>query len=319
MCQQLRATIQNGWPENKSEVPKCVLPYYDSRDELTIQGNLIFKAQLLIVPAAVRTELMSVAWSKIGADLCQIDGRTLLVVCDYFSNFIEVARMITVTTRSVLRELLPMFARFGMPDVIVTDNGPQFASAEFAVFVKQKGITHVTSSPLYAQSNGKSENAVKMLKLLFAKAKQSGESEYMALLDWRNTPSECMTTNPAQRLMGRRCKMLLPTAGRLLKPRYDTDADTRALAGRNRRQSFYYNQHARPLTPIDEGATVRMRLPGETTWTPGTCTEQVKSRSYRVKVGGTVDRRNRQQLVCVCWRGAPRGNEPRRCVITSRT
>ena len=188
VCQQLRATIQNGWPENKSEVPECVLPYFDSRDELTIQGNLIFKGQLLVVPAAVRTKLMSVAhashigiegclrkmreclywphmttqvkdyiskcevclshrsappreplrqhdfvarpWSKIDTYLCQIDGRTLLVVCDYFSNFIEVARMNTVTTRSVLRELLPMFARFGLPDVLVTDNGPQFASAD---------------------------------------------------------------------------------------------------------------------------------------------------------------------------------------------
>ena len=37
-----------------------MLPYYDSRDELTIQGNLIFKGQLLVVPAALRTELMSV-------------------------------------------------------------------------------------------------------------------------------------------------------------------------------------------------------------------------------------------------------------------
>ena len=71
----------------------------------------------------------------------------------------------------------------------------------------------MTSSPHYAQSNNKSENAVKTLKLLFAKAKQSGESEYMALLDWRNTPSEGMSTSPAQRLMGRLCKTLLPTAG----------------------------------------------------------------------------------------------------------
>ena len=52
-----------------------------------------------------------------------------------------------------------MFARFGLPDVLVTDNGPQFASAEFAVFARKKGITHLTSSPHYAQSNGKSENA----------------------------------------------------------------------------------------------------------------------------------------------------------------
>ena len=356
VCQQLRATIQNGWPETKAEVPECVLPYYDSRDELTVQGNLIFKGQLLVVPAAVRTELLSVTlashigiegclrrmreclywprmttqvkdyiskcdiclsyrsappreplqqhdfvarpWSKIGADLCQLHGRTLLVVCDYYSNFFEVAHLNTVTTRSVVREFLPMFAIFGLPDVLVTDNGPQFASAEFAVFVRKKGITHLTSSPHYAQSNGKSENAVKTLKLIFTKAKQSGESEYMALLDWRNTPSEGMGTSPAQRLMGRRCKTLLPTAGTLLKPRYDTNADTRALAGRKRRQSFYYNQHAHPLPPINEGATVRMRLPGEKTWTPGTCTEQVDSRSYRVKVGGTVYRRNRRQLVC---------------------
>ena len=61
VCQQLRATIPNGWPENKSEVPEWVLLYYDSRDELTIEGNLIFKGQLLVVPAAVRTELVSVA------------------------------------------------------------------------------------------------------------------------------------------------------------------------------------------------------------------------------------------------------------------
>ena len=356
VCQQLRPTIQNGWPETKAEVPECVLPYYDSRDDLTVQGNLILKGQLLVVPAAVRTELMSVAhashigiegclrrmreclywprmttqvkdyiskcdiclshrsappreplqqhdfvarpWSKIGADLCQLHGRTLLVVCDYYSNFFEVAHLNTVTTRSVVREFLPMFARFGLPDVLVTDNGPQFASADFAVFVRKKGITHLTSSPHYAQSNGKSENAVKTLKLIFAKAKQSGESEYMALLDWRNTPSEGMGASPAQRLMGRRCKTLLPTAGTLLKPRYDTNADTRALAGRKRRQSFYYNQHAHPLPPTNEGATVRMRLPGEKTWTPGTCTEQVDSRSYRVKVGWTVYRRNRRQLVC---------------------
>ena len=314
-----------------------MLPYYDSRDELTIQGNLIFNGQLLVVPAAVRTELMSVAhashigiegclrrmrkclywprmttqvkdyiskcevclshrsappreplrqhefvarpWSKIGAELCQIDGRTLLVVFDYFSNFFEVACMNTVTTRCVLRELLPMFSTFCLPDFLVTDNGPQFASAEFAVFVKQKGITHLTSSPHYAQSNGKSENPVKTLKLLFAKAKHCGESEYMALIHWRNTPSEGMSTSSAQRIMGRRCKTLLSTAGTLLKPRYDTDSDTRALAGRKRRQSFYYNQHARSLTPIDEGATVRMRLAGEKTWTPGTCTEQVNLRS----------------------------------------
>ena len=105
-----------------------------------------------------------------------------------------------------------------MQDELVTDNGRN--SAEFAVFARQKGITHMTSSPHYAQSNGKSENAVNMLKLLCAKAKQSGEPECMAILGLRNMPSECMSTSPAQRLMGRRCKTYLPTVGTLLKPQY---------------------------------------------------------------------------------------------------
>ena len=65
-------------------------------------------------------------------------------------------RLNMVTTHSVLREFLPMFTRFGLPDVLVTDTGPHLASVEFAVFVKSKGITRLTSSPRYVQSNGKS-------------------------------------------------------------------------------------------------------------------------------------------------------------------
>ena len=166
---------------------------------------------------------------------------------------------------------------------------PQLQKYTFDVKYK-KGVTHVTSSPHYAQSNGNSNNALKTLQLLFAKAKQSGESEYMAQLDWRNTPSDGMSTSHAQRLLGRRCKTSLPTAGTLLKPRYDTDADTRALAGRKRRQSFYYNRHARPYE-----ATVRMRLPGER-----------RGQLAKLPRGGWRDGLQTQSTtVGVCWRGAP--------------
>ena len=162
-----------------------------------------------------------------------------------------------------------MFARFGLPDVLVTANGPQFASAEFAVFMREKAIDHVTSSPHYAQSNGKADHAVTTVKRLFLKCKQSGESEHMALLDWRNTPSEGRQTRPAHRLMERRCKKLLPMAGTFLQPRHSTEAEKRALASMKQRQSFYYNENVRPISTIDEGATVRMRFPGDKMWTPG--------------------------------------------------
>ena len=58
--------------------------------------------------------------------------------------------------------------------------------------------------------------AVRTLKCLFEKCKETGVSEFQALIDWRNTPSEEMDTSPAQRLMGRRCRTLLPMSESLL-------------------------------------------------------------------------------------------------------
>jgi len=51
----------------------------------------------------------------------------------------------------------------------------------------------------------------------------------LALLDWRNTPTEGIGTSLEQHLLGHRT--LLPIAESLLKPHYDTGGDTRALAG----------------------------------------------------------------------------------------
>ena len=62
------------------------------------------------------------------------------------------------------------------------------------------------------------------------------------------------------------------------------------------------NKHTKPLQPIHQGDTVRMKLPGQRTWSPGTCMGQVGPRSYEVKVGESIYRRNRRQLV--------RSNEP---------
>ena len=232
---ELRTVILNGWPETRAEVPESLKPYFDVRDELTVQGNIVFKGQRLVVPRSMRNELMEVVhsshigiegclrrardsiywprlneqlkdkiskcdvclahrpsqpkeplqqhdfiarpWSKVGADLCVIDSRELLVVCDYYSNYIEVSRLTRATSSSVIRVLKEIFARYGVPDTLVTDSGTQFASAEFAVFARTWSFDHVTSSPRYPQSNGKAENAVKTVKQLFTKCRQSGQSE----------------------------------------------------------------------------------------------------------------------------------------------
>ena len=60
VLQQLRYTIQNGWPDSWKETSECLYPYFDIRDELTVQGNLVFKGQQLVVPATLRKELTAV-------------------------------------------------------------------------------------------------------------------------------------------------------------------------------------------------------------------------------------------------------------------
>ena len=51
----------------------------------------------------------------------------------------------------------------------------------------------------------------------------------MALLNWRNTPTEGMQTTPAQRLMHRRCKTTLPFTSKLLQPRHSTKQEVEEM------------------------------------------------------------------------------------------
>ena len=71
VLQELRLTIQRGWPLTRGEVFQCLYPYFDIRDELTVQGTLIFKGQRLVVPASLRKELLAATHaSHIGVEAC---------------------------------------------------------------------------------------------------------------------------------------------------------------------------------------------------------------------------------------------------------
>ena len=91
----------------------------------------------------------------------------------YFSNSIEVEQINKSMTHGVMKALKTMFARYGAPDELISDNGSQFNSAEFDTFAKIWKFQQRTSSLWYPQSNGKAENAVKTVKRLFLKNHES--------------------------------------------------------------------------------------------------------------------------------------------------
>ena len=61
-------------------------------------------------------------------------------------------------------KLRSLFAAYGIPEELVSDNGPQFTSEEFSVFMKNNGIKHTTSAPYQPATNGAAERMVQILK-----------------------------------------------------------------------------------------------------------------------------------------------------------
>ena len=94
------------------------------------------------------------------------------------------------------------FNLLGWPQIIRSDNGPQFRS-EFAEFCEMNEIKHETSSPYNPQSNGLAEAAVKNAKTLLTKCHMTKEDFQRALNHWRNFPREdkvCLLyTSPSPR------------------------------------------------------------------------------------------------------------------------
>ena len=113
----------------------------------------------------------------------------------------------------------------------------------------------LTSSPLFVQSNGKVENAIKTAKRLLKKSK--GQRDFgLVLLDWRNTPTEGLDSSPAQRMFGRRTRTLLPTSNEVLQPKLVETVQKKLV--RRAKQRKYYNRGAKLLSGLEEGDVVRV-------------------------------------------------------------
>ena len=152
-------------------------------------------------------------------DQFELNNRQYLVTVDDYRNYWEVYQMESSTTsKAVILKLKQQFARHEIPNTVFSDNGPQFDSDDFRSFTREWEFSRVSSRPGYAQSNGMVESAVKTVKSLIKKANEDNTDPWLAILDHRNTPTEGMNSSPAQRLLSRRTRTLLPTSETLLKP-----------------------------------------------------------------------------------------------------
>lgn len=249
------------------------------------QHRAEYREPLLTTPVPKRP------WQRVGTDLFFWEKESYLLIVDYFSRYIEVARLNVPSAATVIAAIKETFSRHGIPETVVSDNGPQYSSDLFKDFAAEYGFIHTTSSPRYPQANGEAERAVATIKGLW----KGGGDKTKALLTYRATPLEC-GYSPAQLLMGRQLRTTLPQHPVTLLPRWPNIKDFRTKQRRSKveQQRHYNRRHrARPLTLLQ---------PGQNVWLPrenkeGTVVQQAATpRSYVINTDEGQIRRNRVHM-----------------------
>ncbi|XP_026548252.1 uncharacterized protein K02A2.6-like [Notechis scutatus] len=228
-------------------------------------------------------------WSWLHIDLAgPVNRRTFLIIVDSFSKWIDLALLPSTTTLAITKALTRVFVTHGLPDTIVSDNGPQFTSCKFEVFAANLGIRHALTAPFHPASNGMAERAVRSVKEALERFGpidwHSKLSRY--LLTQHTTP--CTTTNksPADLLMSRRLRTTLDR----LHPHY---TPVTPLAS---------DSQAREFTLQD--LVYARNYSGHPLWVPGQVVAITGPKSYRVLLDdGRTWRRHIDQLRR-CWRVA---------------
>ena len=90
---------------------------------------------------------LELVWNKVAVDLVTIEGCTLLSVIDYGSRYPEVLPLRSTTATGVIEKLMEVFVRFGLPHVLVSDNGPQFIATEMEQFLKKLNSKSANNMP----------------------------------------------------------------------------------------------------------------------------------------------------------------------------
>ncbi|KAJ8365224.1 hypothetical protein SKAU_G00140550 [Synaphobranchus kaupii] len=234
-------------------------------------------------------------WSLTAADVFEWEGKEHLVLVDSYSGWFEVDRLPGTTSATLVAKLKHHFATHGVPQQLMTDNAAYFTSREFQDFAHKWDFRHVTSSPLYPQSNGLAERAVRSAKHLLEKCARDGADIDAALLSLRNTPRNGLPS-PAQRLLSRRTRAFIPMTKAMYSPKVETQVQ-RALTQARQRGKAYYDKSARPLAPLRAGQTVRMQTQRGHDRLAMVLGTAPQPNSYQIKAGDATYVRNRRHLL----------------------
>ncbi|KAL5015693.1 hypothetical protein ScPMuIL_005282 [Solemya velum] len=214
----------------------------------------------------IPTSIPSRPWEHVAEDLFDCLGHKWLICVDYYLEYFEIEKLVATDSDEIIRLSKKWFSVHGIPEKVTSDNGPPW--------------------------NG---------DLLLKKCQESGDDPYLALLNIRDTPRDEHTGSPSQRLFSRRTATTLPTANTKLLPEVRPIIQVRQQLthDRHHKAKKYYDEHVKPLQPLSERDTIRVRQ-GKT-WQPARLlpqSETLPPRSYNIQLpSGRHTRRNRRDLL----------------------
>ena len=146
-------------------------------------------------------------WSRVHIDYAgPFMGKMFLLVINAYSKWLDIHVTNATSLEATINLLRKSFASLGLPEVLVSDNAPNFTSQEFEVFTKKNSIKHVRTPPYHPASNGLVERAVQTFKEGMRKQKDGTVETKLSrfLFKYRITPHSSTGTSPAELIYGRR-------------------------------------------------------------------------------------------------------------------
>ncbi|KAL7079271.1 hypothetical protein ACQ4LE_001822 [Meloidogyne hapla] len=220
------------------------------------------------------------------------DGFTYLIIVDAYSKWPEVYRMQNTSSKETIRTLQLLANRLGLPKEIVSDNGPQFRSFEFATFCKQNGIKHTFTPPYHPQSNGQAERFVDTFKRAMKKCQREGKDwAEKALLAYRTTPYQAIDGySPDQLFLGRRLRTkltLLHPDEKIVKEKVSATLPLKRQEYNSKMTKSFQQKHGAKQSEFCPGESIYLLnyRYGKTMWIPGKVITRIKnSPTYKISV-----------------------------------
>ena len=234
-------------------------------------------------------------WQRIHIDFAgPFQGTNFLVVVDAHSKWPEVFVMASTTATKTIAILRQLFATYGLPEQVVSDNGPQFIADEFATFMNSNGVKHIRSAPYHPASNGAVERFIQTFKQSMRAGNRGSTNLTLHhrianfLLTYRSTPHATTNQSPASLFLQRQ----LRTRFSLITPSIE-----RRVHSKQAEQKSQHDKHTKIRQfQMDQPVMVRSYRPGPK-WIPGTIRKQLGPVTFLVEVApNAIIKRHMDQL-----------------------